>query len=60
MRQMQAQAIDKRLKENEKRGVQDVDRVKQKIAKRDEYERRQEEAQRNRGTGNDTQLRVNN
>ena len=59
MREIQAQAIERRLQENEKRGIKNVEHVKAKAAQKKEYERRQEEADRNRGTNNDIQLRVN-
>jgi hypothetical protein len=58
MRELQAQAIDKRLHENERRGIKDVDNVKAKVAQKKEYEKRQAEADRNRGTNNENQLRV--
>ena len=58
MREQQARAIEKRLQENEKRGIKNVDKVRADAMRKSELERRQEEADRNRGAGNQNQLRV--
>ena len=57
MRQQQAEAIERRLRENEQRGIKNVDKVRADAVRKSELERRQQEAERNRGTG-ENQLRV--
>ena len=57
MRQQQAEAIERRLRENEQRGIKNVDKVRADAVRKSELERRQQEAERNRGIG-ENQLRV--
>jgi hypothetical protein len=44
MRRIQAEAIDRRLKENETRGIKDPCHVKEQIARKDEIERLESQA----------------
>jgi hypothetical protein len=58
MRRQQEEAIERRLRENEQRGIKNIDKVKTDAIRKSELERRQQEAERNpRGTGGN-QLRV--
>ena len=57
MRRVQAEAIEKRLRENEMKGIKNPESVKQKEMKKKELEKRQEQANRS-GVSKDNPLRV--